>query len=369
MNSVPKRGMHVQLPTFFEGGELIMEKEYTRYIYGAGKYGKILLKYLSEIIGVRVDYFVQTDDPNRKEIYGVPVISLKVMLSMETNKLVFIAMNNTKVIKEIERNINNQSSSANITRVFNCRNFISDNLLNMYAGSTFGTRQCVVCGNDVEKFYPWGINEEIFTRHHIVGGGYRESCECPCCGAIDRVRWLKYVLENHTDISRIAGRVLHFAPESAIENYIKRNGQVDYYGADIVQGKAMHVVDITDIPYKDNMFDYVISNHIMEHIVDEGKAVSEIRRVLKENGKWIFSFPICTDMKTYENKAIVSPEKRLEAYGQRDHVRLYGYDSVERFERYGFKIEVYSPKAELDDAQIDKYGFIYDDIIMIAVRD
>lgn len=42
---------------------------------------------------------------------------------------------------------------------------------------------------------------------------------------------------------------------------------------------------------------------------------------------------------------------------------------MERFERYGFKIEIYCPKEKLDDAQISKFGFIKDDIIMIAVQD
>jgi len=50
-------------------------------------------------------------------------------------------------------------------------------------------------------------------------------------------------------------------------------------------------------------------------------------------------------------------------------VRLYGYDFVERFERYGFRIEFYCPKEKMVDAQISKFGFIKDDIIMIAAQD
>lgn len=40
---------------------------------------------------------------------------------------------------------------------------------------------------------------------------------------------------------------------------------------------------------EENIFDYIICNHVMEHIANEEQAVSEIKRVLKTNGKWIFS--------------------------------------------------------------------------------
>lgn len=41
-------------------------------------------------------------------------------------------------------------------------------------------------------------------------------------------------------------------------------------------------------------FDYVILNHVLEHVQNEKDALEEIWRVLKENGKFIFSMPIKT---------------------------------------------------------------------------
>ncbi len=315
------------------------------------------------------DYFVQSESPTCKNIDGVPVISLKEMANIKTDKLVFIAVSNTKTSREIEKNIFDQCGADYTISVYNCRNFISDNLLVQRAINTTGSRKCIVCGNYVEEFCPWGTDQEIFSQIHIIGGGYRKNCKCPYCGTIDRERWLYYVLENHTDISVIEGKVLHFAPEGTAETYIRKNARIDYYSGDIVQGKAMHVIDITDIPYRDNMFDYVISNHILEHITDEKKAISEIKRVLKKKGKWVFSFPICPDIETYEDENVDSPEKRLRAYGQDDHVRLYGNDFVSRFERFGFKLNVYSPQDELDDEHIDKFGFIKEDTIIVATPD
>lgn len=49
--------------------------------------------------------------------------------------------------------------------------------------------------------------------------------------------------------------------------------------------------DACKIPYKSNFFDIAVSFDVIEHISDEHAAVSEIRRVLKKNGYFVFSVP------------------------------------------------------------------------------
>lgn len=336
------------------------------FIYGAGEFGKLLLRYMKDI-GVQVDYFVQTEEPKLEEIDGVPVISYMGMLRLEGRKQVYIAISNNKIAKEIEKNIRISENSD--IKVYQYGGFINDNLvMSLNAPQLDGLQYCVVCKNKPSKFLPSGVKAEIFNKHYVIGSGYRENNICPCCGVKDRMRWFYYLLKNKLCILNATGRLLHFAPENPIYDYIKQNGNIDYYTCDILPGRAMHVVDITDIPFKENTFDYIISNHIMEHIKDEKKAVSEIKRVLKPNGKWIFSFPICTDMKTYENDEIIMPEDKLEAYGQEDHVRLYGFDYKERFENYGLKIEVFSPEREISKEDISKYGFVKDDVVLVATK-
>lgn len=229
-------------------------------------------------------------------------------------------------------------------------------------------KRCMICGNNVEKFDPGGTKAEVFLQHHIIGGGYRDNCVCPHCGAWDRDRWIYYVLRNEIGLEHATGRMLHFAPEPHIVDYIKKkkDRNLDYYTCDIVPGRAMHIVDITDIQFKDETFDYIICNHVMEHIEDEAKAVSEIKRILKSNGLWFFSFPICTDMETYEDETITSREGRLKAYGQENHLRLYGYDFVSRFEKHGIHCEIFSPQYIFDDESISNLGLIKDDTIIIG---
>jgi len=45
-------------------------------------------------------------------------------------------------------------------------------------------------------------------------------------------------------------------------------------------------IDIQNIPFTDDSFDVVIANHMLYHIPDLNKALSEVRRVLKSGGRF-----------------------------------------------------------------------------------
>ncbi len=49
------------------------------------------------------------------------------------------------------------------------------------------------------------------------------------------------------------------------------------------------VADVEDLPAQDETFDAVLSNIVLFHVTDPEKAMSEARRVLKPNGRFVFS--------------------------------------------------------------------------------
>lgn len=51
------------------------------------------------------------------------------------------------------------------------------------------------------------------------------------------------------------------------------------------------IANACKLPYKNNFFDTVVSFDVFEHIKDDYKSVSEVKRVLKKNGVLIFSVP------------------------------------------------------------------------------
>ncbi len=52
-----------------------------------------------------------------------------------------------------------------------------------------------------------------------------------------------------------------------------------------------HIEDDGIFPLKDNSFKVVISDQVLEHIVDPRKFISEIKRILKKGGKIIIGVP------------------------------------------------------------------------------
>lgn len=69
------------------------------------------------------------------------------------------------------------------------------------------------------------------------------------------------------------------------------------FGVDVVDeriSKESHTykkVKNTDLPFKDNYFDIVISNQIIEHIKDKNNHINEIYRVLKKDGVCYLATP------------------------------------------------------------------------------
>ena len=71
-------------------------------------------------------------------------------------------------------------------------------------------------------------------------------------------------------------------------------------------------------------------------------------------------------MDTFEDENIATTSESLKYYGQEDHVSLYGRDFKERLESYGFSVQTYSPKHILEDSEIERFGFLKDDIIIVC---
>jgi len=67
--------------------------------------------------------------------------------------------------------------------------------------------------------------------------------------------------------------------------------------------------------------------------------MKEIRRVLRPEGIAVIQVPIAGES-TYEDDSIKTPEARLEAFMQHDHVRVYGTDIVDRLRLAGLKAQI-----------------------------
>jgi SAM-dependent methyltransferase len=144
--------------------------------------------------------------------------------------------------------------------------------------------------------------------------------------------------------------ILHVAPETALGSIIIRQlGDVDYVATDLHPehyDATLKVVraDLTNLPWDANRFNLVICNHVLEHIPDDKKAISELYRVTKQKGLAILQVPIAKKLNTtIEDPAVQCSIERERRFGQGDHVRLYGTDYSDRLCAAGFEVEIFDP--------------------------
>jgi hypothetical protein len=93
----------------------------------------------------------------------------------------------------------------------------------------------------------------------------------------------------------------------------------------------------------------------LEHVPDDKKAMREFHRVLKKTGWAILLVPITVDQ-TIEDPSISDPEERLRLFGQKDHVRCYGPDYLNRLKAVGFKASCVPPTNFLSKSEIRQMG-------------
>ncbi len=202
---------------------------------------------------------------------------------------------------------------------------------------------CPICNTYYRKFLPFSKESNI---------------ACPKDDSLDRHREIWLYFKYKTDIFSNNLKVLHFAPEYCLQNRFKKMTNLNYVSADLDSSEAMVQMDITNILFQDNTFDVILCNQVLEHIVDDRKAMKELFRVLKPEGWCLINIPIDLKReKTYENKNVTSPRIREQLFGQEDHVRIYGRDFIERLEKTGFDVKrVDSFLKSLSREKIEKLG-------------
>jgi ubiquinone/menaquinone biosynthesis C-methylase UbiE len=162
-------------------------------------------------------------------------------------------------------------------------------------------------------------------------------------------------------------RMLHIAPEPCLGPRISSCKGVEYVSGDLESGRAMTVVDVTNIQFADCSFDVIYCSHVLEHVPDDAKAMSEFVRVLRPNGWAILQVPIFGE-RTDEDSSVVDPDERHRRFGQWDHVRSYGRDYRDRLGNAGFVVREIPYARQMGPKKIRKYGLDVNEFIYFCTK-
>ena len=188
---------------------------------------------------------------------------------------------------------------------------------------------------------------------YFIDDVWHQGTICPKCHSDTRHRLLLASLTHLSEFSVDTlvkhKDILHFAPEPQIGKKIRSLGH-RYVTADLERSDVDLKLDISKMTsIESESFHLVIACDVLEHVQQDRAALLELYRVLKKGGTAILTVPQKDYAETtYEDDSITSPQGREKAFGQWDHLRIYGADFVQRVESAGFKVCV------VDENSFDK---------------
>ncbi len=216
--------------------------------------------------------------------------------------------------------------------------------------------ECPVCGKHFRKFLPYG-NKAGVNRL------------CPNCLSLERHRLMWIYLKEHSDFFTKQSKVLHIAPEQPFYKKFRKADNLDYTTGDIVSPLADIHFDIMNIPLPADTYDWVICNHVLEHVENDIDAMKQILKILKPGGKAIMQVPInYSYIETHEDLTITDPKEREKVFGQYDHVRWHGLDYPDRIKKAGFKVEEFNVTNHLSNELIERYRLDKREVLYLALK-
>ncbi len=239
---------------------------------------------------------------------------------------------------------------------------------------------CSVCNRRVKAFNPLpSFYSENMKKHGFPYERELETCNftaysCPFCAASDRDRLSALYIRKclATDIKDKLINVLDIAPSPPLSRFLKDMKQpgreLTYRTADLYEKGVDDKVDISDMKiYRDGQFNFLLCSHVLEHVPDDRKALSELYRVLKPGGRAILMVPIVLGIKdTDEDPSVVTESDRWKRFGQFNHLRLYSKSGfVDRIEDAGFSLRQYGNEFFGEDTFIQN-GLTPQSILYVA---
>jgi len=212
-------------------------------------------------------------------------------------------------------------------------------------------------GKSFSKFLPYGYENQ------------RENVLSPSTLSLERHRLLWLYLKNKTDFFTSKKSVLHFAPEQAFYKRFRNLSNLNYTTTDLNSPLADVKADICNLPFQEDQYDFILCNHVLEHIPDDTKAMQELYRTLKPGGTAILQIP--QDLKratTFEDDSITDAKERAKIFGQYDHARIYGLDFFDKLRGIGFIVTEEDYTKQLSSADIDKYRLAKGEIIPVCMK-
>jgi SAM-dependent methyltransferase len=100
------------------------------------------------------------------------------------------------------------------------------------------------------------------------------------------------------------------------------------------------IIDIEDTGLTGGSYDLIICNHVLEHVNDFRRALTELYRILAPDSVLLCSFPMDKSIEYVDEEKLQTDEERRLRFGQIDHNRVFGMKAEKFMVEAGFEVEV-----------------------------
>tara|TARA_B110000003_G_C16548300_1_gene495571 strand:- start:273 stop:1019 length:747 start_codon:yes stop_codon:yes gene_type:complete len=176
---------------------------------------------------------------------------------------------------------------------------------------------------------------------------------CPNCHSRSRHRGLFFLYKEIISVKK-EKKILHFAPEIFLQEKIKNFKQHVYHTTDLFMKNVNFREDLLNLSFKDDSYDIILNNHVLEHISNDKKAIQEIHRILKPKGIAIITVPGNWKKKT----------KHFYSLNNNGHYRDYGFDFIFKLKKVFKTVNV----KNLFKYQGQKHAIKLDEIAFICFK-
>ena len=208
---------------------------------------------------------------------------------------------------------------------------------------------CTICNSSVDRYLPLPdfYFEEAAKYGYPIEKSVSETLNkieysCPHCGAADRERlYALYIKKLFTSVLPDEKYVfLDIAPAKSLQNFIKVNYNIDYRSMDLFMDDVTYNDSLENTEsIKDDEVDFLICSHVLEHVHNDKKALSELHRIMKPGASGIIMVPIDLTMQETDEDINTTEAERWARFGQYDHVRKYAKsDFLQKLDNAGFRV-------------------------------
>ena len=144
-----------------------------------------------------------------------------------------------------------------------------------------GINSCPICKNRNNNFI------HLSNQFHFAFNSICHWCH-QGRGLEDYTFYINQNLKNNKNKIKI----LHFAPEVVFMKLFENNSLITYHTADLyLKGVVYENLDIQKVDLPNCTYDYILCNHVLEHVKDDKIAIEEIERILKPDGQALITVP------------------------------------------------------------------------------